>query len=308
MVDWSLFHLNAMTSVLEPDGTTSVWAVGDDGLIFRMSQMGSIGRIDSPEREKLYDVDFVSSDNGWSVGANGLIMHWNGTDWQVSKPAEESRWPYSSDLYRVAFTDANDGWAAGCTGSEGGEYFLVYHWDGISWKEVSLSNERNLWACVHDIATFSSTDVWMVGTTWREGKEYGITVHWNGSEWAIISELSSYKIYSLSALSSDNIWAITGNGIVLYWNGVEWKEQVKLEAANIIFAQNTEDVFAIGTKIWYWDGGTWTDLSASSNFPADVEIKAVMAPYLAESGFADVWMLDVSGRIFTFNHPRTRRV
>jgi len=302
----SLVHLNAMTSVSASDGTTSVWTVGDDGFIAYTSQDGYITRIDSPVREQLYDVDFVSPDNGWIVGANALILHWNGTAWQVSQPPYDSRWPYSYDLYNVAFTEADDGWAAGCTGTEGGEQFLVYHWDGSIWSDVTVSEEGNLWACVHDMVALSSTDVWLVGTGWYDGNEYGVSAHWNGSEWQLNSELRAYSMYSLSALASDNIWAITRNGIVLHWNGVKWTEQGQLESANLIFARDVDDVFAVGTRIWHWNGTVWNDISSSGNFPADVEIKTILSPYNAELGEPIVWMLDTSGQIYSFSLPRTR--
>jgi hypothetical protein len=79
-------------------------------------------------RANLYDVDFVSPDDGWVVGEDSLILHWNGEDWKVSKPVIiDPGGRDSYDLYSVAFIDTNDGWAAGCTGTEGGKYFLVYH-------------------------------------------------------------------------------------------------------------------------------------------------------------------------------------
>lgn len=303
-----IIALNAMTDVFSADGTISgVWFVGDDGFIAHESPLGYVRRMEAPETVNLYDVAFVSEDNGWIVGENSLILHWNGSDWQVSNPAAGSRWPYSYDLYSVEFTKSDDGWAAGCTGSEGGAYFLVYHWDGIAWSEVSLSEERNLWACVHDIVALSPTDVWMAGTGWDGGKEHGLAVHWDGEHWNVVSELSAYTIYSMSAISPSNIWAVTGKGVVLNWDGVEWKERTQLDKANMIFAQSPEDVFAVGTKIWYWNGDRWTDISLSGNFPEDAEIKDLLAPYKAESGLPNIWMLDASGIIYAFAHPRTIR-
>lgn len=303
----SLVHVNAMTPISMPDETISIWTVGDNGFINYRSQDGSSVSMTSPVREDLYDVAFVSANDGWIVGENSLILHWNGVEWKVSKPPSDSRWPYSYDFYSVAFNEANDGWAAGCTGSEGGNYFLVYHWNGSVWSEISLSGERNLWACVDDIVALSPTDVWMVGAGQNEGKEYGITIHWDGKEWKLFSDLHAYDIDSLSALASDNVWAITRNGIVLNWNGVEWKENVQLNSANMIFAQNPDDIFAVGADIWYWDGNTWANISSSSNFPGTADIKSMIAPYKAESGYFDLWMLDSSGIIYRFPHPRTKR-
>jgi len=108
-------------------------------------------------------------------------------------------------------------------------------------------------------------------------------------------------------LSPNNIWAITGKGVVLNWDGVEWKEETQLDQANTIFAQTPDDIFAVGTKIWYSNGDDWTDISLSTNFPADAEIKGIIAPYIAASGYPNVWMLDASGILYTFTHPRTLR-
>ena len=304
-----LFTFNAMTKVPSPDSTTGIWVVGDNGFIAYQSSLGSTQLIDSPEPRNLYNVDFVSPNDGWIVGAGGLIMHWNGKDWEVSKSAEGgSSDPYSYDLYTLDFIESNDGWAAGGISSEGGCQFLIYHWDGSTWAEISLPEDWNLLGCVHDMAVLSPTDVWITGTNHNvPGTERGVTIHWDGSNWTMISLLSSYNIYSLSALSPDNIWAITNNGTALNWNGVEWKETAQLDSANLIFAQDPDDIFAVGTKIWYWNGSAWADISSSSNLPLDAKIKSFMAPYKAESGYFNLWMLDASGIIYTFEHPRTIR-
>ena len=302
-----LSTLNAMTRVSLTDGTTGIWVVGDNGLIAYEPSLGSIQRMDSPEPVNLYDVDFVSFDDGWIVGEDSLILHWNGKDWVESKPAVGgSRWPYSYDLYSVAFNEANDGWAAGCTGSEGGEYFLVYHWDGTGWSEIALSDEGNLWACVHDIVALSSTDVWMVGTGWNEGKEYGLTVHWDGNHWEIFSELVSYNIYSISALSSDSIWAITDDGIILNWNGREWSENSHLDSANIIYARASDDVLAVGDKIWNWNGNDWQDISLNTNLPVDRDIKSIVEGSVDEGGHPIIYLLDSSGILYWFTYEKFR--
>jgi hypothetical protein len=301
-----IIALNAMTDVSSPAGTTGVWFVGDDGFIAHKFSEGYTVYTESPERRPLNDVDFISPDDGWIVGAGGLIMHWNGTKWNVAKPSTFEPY-YFYNLSQVAFTDANDGWAAGDVNSEGGCQFLIYHWDGATWTEVSLPEDWALLGCVHDMAALSSSDVWVVGTNRSQGTEVGVTVHWDGNDWKIVSELSSYNIYSVSALSPNNIWAITGKGVVLNWDGVEWKEEIQLDRANTIFAQTPDDIFAVGTKIWYSNGDGWTDISLSTNLPADAEIKGIIAPYIAESGYPNVWMLDTSGILYTFTHPRTFR-
>ena len=299
-------RLNAMTDVPSPEGTLGVWMVGEDGFIAYQDSYGSPIYTESPERGHLNDVDFISADDGWIVGAGGLILHWGGTKWEISKPSISAQFAFY-DLTQIAFTEATDGWAAGDVSNEGGSQFLIYHWDGATWTEVSLPEDWNLLGRIDHLVALSSTDVWVFGTNRKLETDTGVTIHWDGNQWKLFPELRSYNISSVSALSTDNIWAITQEGVVLNWDGVEWKEKTQLENANTIFAQAPADIFAVGTKIWYWNGDRWTDVSLANNFPEDAEIKDLLAPYKAESGLPDIWILDASGIIYTFDHPRTIR-
>jgi photosystem II stability/assembly factor-like uncharacterized protein len=310
-----LLGVNAFTPISSTTnaGQMDSWVVGNGGFITHWGNYAYPTYFDSPTGSRdLYDVDFVSPDNGWIVGEDELILHWNGNAWEISKTFNiESGWPYRYDLYNVTFIEANDGWAAGCIGSEGGEYFLVYHWDGISWTEVSLSDERNLWACVHDIVALSSDNVWMTGTGWDMGKEYGVTMHWNGIRWERFADLNSYNIYSMSALSPDNIWAVTRYGVVLNWNGIEWSEKTQLdftglEYVPVIFARGLEDVFVAGNKIFHWDGRFWMEISSNSNIPDDMNIVDIVEGGISEGGNLGIYMLDSSGILYWFSKESFR--
>ena len=303
---FSFITLNSITSIPVSELLYDKWIVGNDGLVFRYrAEVGSFSRIDIPVRTSLVDVDFVSPDDGWIVGEGSLILHWNGEEWSVSKPATiDSGGHYHYNFYQIAFAETNDGWAAGCTSSEGGEYLLVYHWDGSVWSETSVSDDRNLWVCAHDISVLASNDVWITGTGWESGKEYGITVHWDGNAWEIVSELASYNIQSLSALSSDDIWAVTRFGIVLHWNGTEWSEITQLESAGsvsvpIIYAQGSDNVFVASNRVWHWDGKSWTDISVPSNIEEDSKIVDMVA-FPSPAFPLETWMLDSSGMIYQF--------
>jgi photosystem II stability/assembly factor-like uncharacterized protein len=86
------------------------------------SPQASLGWIvvNSPTTEHLGLSDFVSPTDGWIVGTNGTILHWDGVNWQtVSNPA-------SVRLNSVAMVSANDGWITG-------ELGVILHWDGVAW-------------------------------------------------------------------------------------------------------------------------------------------------------------------------------
>jgi len=308
--------LNAITPI---DSTiyvdsTDYWVVGDQGFISRSLNGGGYPiYVDSPAgRSNLYDVDFVSPQDGWIVGGGDMILHWNGEEWDISKPStDESGWPYSYSLYNVAFSEEKDGWAAGCVGSEGGQQILIYHWDGTAWSQVSLPEELLFWVCIHDIAAISPTDVWLVGTAWDAGKEHGAALHWDGNTWESFSESDSFVIHSISVLSSENIWAVTRYGIIWNWNGIEWSEKAKLdftelENAPVIFARESDDIFVAGNKIFHWDGSTWMEIPRNIDIPDDMNIVDIVEGGISEGGNPFIYMLDSSGFIYSFSKESFR--
>ena len=64
----------------------------------------------------------VSSTDGWAVGANGVILRWNGTTWTKLDTS-----PVTNGLNSVAMTSSTSGWAVGNAG-------VIIRWDGASWK------------------------------------------------------------------------------------------------------------------------------------------------------------------------------
>ena len=62
----------------------------------------------------------------WAVGAGGLILNWNGTQWsQVANPAGQG-----ASLAAVAALSANDAWAINLNGT------VTEQWNGTQWTAV----------------------------------------------------------------------------------------------------------------------------------------------------------------------------
>lgn len=78
----SVFMLNA----------TEGWIVGDSDILRWDGAAWS--SVTKPAANWLFSVFMVGSDDGWAVGDFGLILHWDGTDWVVSKSPV-----YLGDLY-----------------------------------------------------------------------------------------------------------------------------------------------------------------------------------------------------------------
>ena len=63
--------------------------------------------MNSPVSSDLENVRMLSANDGWIVGDQGTILHYDGKAWQtVSSPS-------STEWYSVSFSSPNDGWASG---------------------------------------------------------------------------------------------------------------------------------------------------------------------------------------------------
>ena len=83
----------------------------------------------------LYDVFFVSKDEGWVTGAAGTILHTKdgGTTWTAELGGD----PHAdgAELGRVFFADATHGWAQ--TGYDHGGGILFRTTDGEMWQQIT---------------------------------------------------------------------------------------------------------------------------------------------------------------------------
>lgn len=238
---------------------------------------------------KLNDLTLLTGSDGWAVGANGTILHWNGSDWQ-GFPS-----PTTKSLNAIALLNATDGWAvgnggeilhwdgvtwqqvpAGITGVDllavsiisptmgwaAGEYGKIYRWDGVAWTLAASPAVRTL----NDIAMLSETEGWMAGVD-------GTLLHWNGSEWQSLASLTNNALTGLSALNPLEVWASAGTGF-LRWDGTQWSKLATnysgLEDVSIV---SSWDGWAVGESglLVHWDGLEW--LQASS--PVTYTLNAV---------------------------------
>jgi len=161
--------LTAVTAV----SSKNVWAVGyssvtQPSLTLIEHWNGKKWRlVHSPDNGgQLYGVTAISKQDIWAVGitATGqtLTEHWNGKSWSVvSSPTVCG----SDYLYGVTSIATNDVWAVGDYSLGGKKRFLTltYHWDGISWNEVSDPKVNN--SGFYGVTVTSKGDFWAVGAS-----------------------------------------------------------------------------------------------------------------------------------------------
>ena len=90
-------------------------------------------------RNMLRDIGGTSSNDVWTVGnyestpgnTKNLVLHWNGSDWQMYSGTDKSNsW---NDLWGVTAIATNDVWAVGSENTNAHTNAQLMHWNGSSW-------------------------------------------------------------------------------------------------------------------------------------------------------------------------------
>ncbi|MBU4173613.1 MAG: hypothetical protein KKB90_04260 [Actinobacteria bacterium] len=112
-----------------------------------------------------------------------------------------------------------------------------------------------------------------------------------------IREIATDESYDgVTAVDSNNIWAVGTNGTIVHYDGLNWTDQESGTTQDLtgVDAVNENNVWAVGTNgtILYYDGTSWTSQNSGTN---DVltDVSAVDTDH--------VWAVGTQGTILFFN-------
>ena len=202
----------------------------------------------------LQAVTAISPSDVWAVGGQAgvrnqvpvtvpLIEHWNGASWSIV-PAPKAA---VGVLESVSAASASGVWAVGA-GQQNGQSTVALHFDGSSWKLVTVPAPPGTSGGLSGVKTLSATSAWAVGNYFPNAGGNGkiLTDHWNGTSWQVVNAPPVGGPSALSALSSidatprTGVWAVgfwatdtAGNSVVLHWTGTAWKQQTTPSASNL---------------------------------------------------------------------------
>jgi hypothetical protein len=260
--------VNSVLDGVTVAGTKQAWAVGTVGCPADQSRTltehwnGSgwsivsspNGGVKGNHFSTLQAVTAVSSRDVWAVGSQAgtrnqvpvtvpLIEHWNGTSWSIVPVPRAA----VGVLESASATSASDVWAVGA-GQQSGESTVALHFDGSSWKLVTVPTPPNTSGGLFGVKALSTTGAWAVGESFPNGGGSGkiLTDHWNGTRWKVVNAPPVGGPNALSALSSidaaptTGVWAVgfwvtnvAGNSVVLHWTGTAWKEETTPSTSNL---------------------------------------------------------------------------
>ena len=236
----------------------------------------------APHASDLNGVAVVSATDIWAVGQwgqggnQGLIEHWDGTNWSVAAVQAEG-----ISLWGVAARSSRDVWAVG---NNVGQTF-VEHWNGQQWVTFPSPNPSTYYNQLSAVCVISHNDAWAVGFSigLDTGDSY-ILMHWDGTSWSLVKgppakgTADVRSLSSLKAFATDDVWAVgskdfdynqnTSSTFTIHWDGTVWSEVPSPNVGDSNGLSSVDgaapnDIWAVGgTNLgglaMHWDGAVWT--------------------------------------------------
>ncbi|MBI5545251.1 MAG: hypothetical protein HY901_15280 [Deltaproteobacteria bacterium] len=188
---------------------------------------------------------FASS---FAVGNNDLI-HWNGQQWTVEKPAGDSQ----IFTHSITGTSPNDVTIAGYNSPS---YTSVYHYDGQAWSGSSLSYQCGGNQCFGE---FDSIWAAAPGLIW--GTHYQYLFRGDGSSWTQVEVPTSPSGMRIAGTSPTDFWLHHGEEL-LHWDGFGWTTFTAPSFSRLVLASSSDALgvnqLQAGFEFWHWDGVQWS--------------------------------------------------
>jgi len=233
-----------MLNALDAYSADIVYVVGSGGIIYKTSDSGnSWGTLESKTSSNLYDVSFVSSSEGWIVGAGGKIFHTtNGSTW--SPQTSE----ITSDLLGVKFFNSTTGYAVGVKSSQSNTGVIIKTTTGGStWTEITVPTAGN--SIFQSIYLLNADAGIIVG---KNGKILKFSS--GGADITIPTNNTPNKLSDVTFTSNEIGWAVGDNLTILKtidggstWTTAYGSSEDAEELRGVAFI-DSDTGFAVGTK------------------------------------------------------------
>lgn len=274
---------------IDASSPSDVWAVGyaitSSYHTLTMHWNGSVWAIvASPDQSfpgqtvinALNDVAVLAPSDVWAVGGDirnfnaqaseALLMHWDGTNWTLATPPDESFNTASASRFAIDGVSSSDVWALGTIGE--------LRWNGSRWAYAGNTSQATL-----GVSAIATNDVIAVGTTpgvvLSEGGQIPpspFATRWNGTLWTPtqlpyvdgVKGFGATSVRAVDARNATDAWAVgsTGKGTyVAHLDATGWTQTPSPDAAtnytsefvhNDLFgvsARAADDVWAVGEHV-----------------------------------------------------------
>jgi len=251
------------------------------------------------------DVSFSDADHGWGVGYQ-TRSEYNGSSWNHQSPNAEF-------LYGVDMVNANFGinvgfyyqFSSGIT-----HYGAIQTYNGSVWQETSTRLDETYL----DVDMLNADEGWIVGDA--DGGVYlsdglskpssttassGIILHRpNAAASWISAHTTDEVLFGVSAIASNDVWAVGNNGTIVHYNGIAWQTVSSPVTANlkeVVMISPTKGwIVGDGGTILYYSNGSWQSVAS----PVTTDLHDIS---VSPSG--EAWAVGDGGVILHYQPPAT---
>jgi photosystem II stability/assembly factor-like uncharacterized protein len=174
-------------------------AVGLNGTIIKY-EGGQWEEITSPTDWGLYCVDLVNDNAGWVVGANRIVISWDG----ISFSQDLSILPEPGLPINTVFCiNENEAWAGGAVGK-------LYHYICDNWTEVFIDTYYGH----HDFYFHSPNEGWVVGL-------YEQVYKYENGEWINVGPIHGPRATNYKGVDFNSAgvgWAVGSYGVIIRYS------------------------------------------------------------------------------------------
>ncbi|MDP2722266.1 MAG: T9SS type A sorting domain-containing protein [Bacteroidales bacterium] len=177
----------------------NIWAVGADGLVLHFDGT-SWSTIESGVTDNLNDVCFVDDTHGYAVGDAGTILFYDGTTWTTQTTS------IAANLMGISFADVDKGVAVGAGGK-------VALYNTGTWTEVTSGVIDD----ITDVDMLAENNIWACGKSSK-------VVHYDGTTWSS-EDVGTRDYNGISFQDENNGWIVGKNGVIFHYDGAAWFEE-----------------------------------------------------------------------------------
>ncbi len=291
---YSLAAIDALSSA-------EIWAVGARGDIGASGTLADIQdhsfvvhydgaswhEVSVPDVGPLTAVAVTADGEAWSLGPSGVILRWDGRQWQQVVIAAQDGGAVLRGLAAVA---PDNVWAVG---SERGAPFAT-HWNGATWQAVALPALPGGGSL--NAISGSATDLWVVGAA--ADAAHILTLHYDGANWSFVPDagVSDGGLLTVATIAPNDVWA-GGDALLQHYDGTQWRDvsQTFSGVHEALAGVSSSNVWlGAAGGIAHYDGAAWQSVTAQQmGLPAGA--KAQFAAVSALSA-TDVWAAGTLGQ------------
>ena len=226
--------------------SSDVFACGADGVILH-GDGTDWTPMSSNVSSTLYCIRGLSSDDVFAVGLGGVILHYDGATWTSMET------PTTTHLKGVWGSSSDNVFAVGNGG-------LILCYNGASWVQMTSPTTTHL----TDVWGTASNDVFAVGNG-------GTILHYDGAIWTDVSEYGQPNLFGVWGTSSDDVFAVGNEGTIFRYDGVVWAKMTTdniSDALHSVWGTTPGDVFAVGEggTVVHYDGSSWTEMDSGTDY------------------------------------------